>query len=253
MVLLQLMGPFADMRQRRFAVEIVNRKGRHKKDAALRHHVEELGLLVQVAAVLDRVDAGLDRDAQAASAERMAHDAAVEGMRLVGQRLHFVEIEGAVRRPVLGPRAGAAGRRAFDDVGPGAHHPSDDRTDIGEAVDDAVGEQRVVRHAARKSRGADAVADPADRRDDAQRNDEPRPRDQSFVDRPLEPGVEPGGVAHRGVAGFEGLLQHLGGAQCPGALRLVDAPAPRQIVAVHRHVVVAIDQPRQIASCRRHR
>ena len=39
--------------------------------------------------------------------------------------------------------------------------------------------------------------------------------------------------------------QDLGGAQSPGALRLVDAPAPRQIVAVHRHMVVAVDQPGQ--------
>ena len=83
-------------------MEVVNREGRHEEDAALRHHVEQLGLLVQVAAMLDRVDAGLDRNAQPAAAQRMAHDPAIERMRLLGQRLHFVEIEGAVPRPVLG-------------------------------------------------------------------------------------------------------------------------------------------------------
>ena len=124
-MLLQLLGAFADMRQRRFAVELVHRKGRHEKDAALRHHVEQFGLLVEVAAVLDRIDAGLDRDAQPAAAQRMTHDAAIERMGFFGQRLHLVEVEGAVARAVARARAGAAGRRAFDDVGAG---PDDRRT-----------------------------------------------------------------------------------------------------------------------------
>ena len=162
-VLPQMVRPFANMRQRRFAVEVVDRKGRHKEDAALRHRVEQFGLLVEVAAVLYRIDAGLDRDAQAPSAERVTHDAAVERVRLVGQRLHLVEIEGAVARPVLGARAGAAGRRAFDDVRTGSHHAANHRADIGEAVDDPVGQQRILRHAAGKPGRADTVADPADR------------------------------------------------------------------------------------------
>ena len=175
MVLPQMVGPFADMRQRRLAVEIVNRKGRHKEDAALRHRVEQFGLLVEVAAVLDRVDPGLDRNAQAPAAKGVTHDTAVERVRLVGQRLHVVQIEGAVPRPVLGARTGTARGRAFDDVRPGPHHSADHRSDIGKAVDEPVGQQRVVRHAAGKPGRADAVADPADRRDDAQRDDEPRP------------------------------------------------------------------------------
>ena len=203
--------------------------------------------------MVDRIDAGLDRDVQAAPAERMADHAAVERMRLLDQRLHLVEVEGAVARPVAGARAGAAGRGAFDHVGPGAHHAAHHRADIGEAVDDAVGQQRVVGHAARKPRRADPVADAADRRDDDQRQDEPRPRDQPLLDRPLEPGVEPGGVAHRRIAGGERLLQHLRGAQGARRLRLVDAPAPRQVVAVHRQMVVAVDQPRQHRHARRHR
>ena len=207
--------------------------------------VEQFRLLVEIAAVVDRIDAGLDRDAQAAAAERMADHPAVERVRLLDQCLHLVEVEGAVMRPVPRARAGAAGRGAFDHIGPGAHDPPHHRPDIGEAVDDAVGQQRVVRHAARETRRADPVADAADRRDDDERHDEPRPGDQPFVDRPLEPGVEAGGVADRRIAGGERLLQHLGGAQGARRLRLVDAPAPRQIVAVHRQMVMGVDQPRQ--------
>ena len=133
-----MVRPFADMRQRGFAVEVVDREGRHEDDAPLRHSVEEFGLLGEIAAVLDRVDAGLDRNAQSAAAERVAHDAAVERVRLVGQRLHLVQIERAVPWTVLGTRAGAARRGAFDDVGAGPHDPPYDRTHISEAVDDAV-------------------------------------------------------------------------------------------------------------------
>ena len=195
--------------------------------------------------MVDRIDPGLDRDLQPAPAQRMADDPAVERVRLLDQGLHLVEVEGAVHRPMARARAGAAGRGAFDHVGPGAHHPAHHRPHIGEAVDDAVGQQRVVRHAAREAGRADPVADAADRRDDDQRQHQPGPRDQPLVDRPLEPGIEPGGVAHRRIAGGERLSQHLGGAQGARRLRLVDAPAPRQIVAVHRQVVVGVDQPRQ--------
>ncbi len=166
-------------------------------------------------------------------------------MRLLGQRVHLVQVEGAVHWPVLRARAGPASRGAFDDVRTGPHHPANRRADIREAVDDPIRQQWIIRHATGKPGRADAVADPADRRDDAQRDDEPRPGDQPLVDRPLEPGVETGGVAHRGVSHRQGLLQDLGGAQGPGALRLVNAPAPRQIIAVHRHMVVAIDQAGQ--------
>ena len=125
--------------------------------------------------MLYEIDARFDRDAQAPAAERVAHHAAVERVRLVGQCLHLVEIEGAVPRPVPGTRAGPAGGRAFDDIRPRPHYPADYRADICEAVDDPVGQQRVVRHAAGKPGRADPVADPTDRRDDAQRDDEPRP------------------------------------------------------------------------------
>ena len=54
--------------------------------------------------MLDRVDPGLDRDVEPAAAQRMAHDAAVERLRLVDQGLHLVEVEGA-RRAARGPAA----------------------------------------------------------------------------------------------------------------------------------------------------
>ena len=60
-----------------------------------RHPFELRRVLVQIAAVLDRVDPGLDGDVETDAAERMAHHAAVEAVRLVNQRLHLVEVEGA--------------------------------------------------------------------------------------------------------------------------------------------------------------
>jgi predicted dithiol-disulfide oxidoreductase (DUF899 family) len=101
-MLLQVLCPLANMRQGRFAVIFVDREGRHEEDAALGHLVERFRLLVEITAVLDRIDAGLDRDAQPTTAQRVAHHAAIERVRLVGQRLHFVEIEGAVARPMTG-------------------------------------------------------------------------------------------------------------------------------------------------------
>ena len=60
-----------------------------------------------------------------------------------------------------------------------------------------------------------------------------------------EPGVQPTGVADGSVALRERLLDRLRGAEAPRAGRLVEAPAPRQVVAVERHVIVAVDQTGQ--------
>src|SRR5215472_14596323 len=107
-------------------------------------------------------------------------------------------------------RARTAGGRAFYDIGPGPHDPADDRTDIRQAVDDAIREQRVIGHATDKAGRADRVADPTDWRDNTERDDEPWPRDQAFVDRPLKPGIEPSRIAHRSVAAGEGVRQYFG-------------------------------------------
>jgi len=61
------------MGESRFAVVFVDREGRHEKDAALGHRIEQFGPLIQIAAVLDRIDAGLDRNLQSAAAQRVAH------------------------------------------------------------------------------------------------------------------------------------------------------------------------------------
>ena len=145
---LQRLRALANMRLRRSAVVLVDEQRRHKKDAALGHALEMARVLGEITAVLDRIDAGLDRNVEASPAECMAHDAAVERMRLVDERLHLVEIEGAVARPVPLTRAGTAGRGAFDDVGAGPHHLAHDIAYIGDARHDARRDQRVTGDAA---------------------------------------------------------------------------------------------------------
>ena len=70
---------------------------------ALGHPVQMARVLVEITAVLDRVDAGLDRDVEPTAAQRMAHHPAAERMRFLNQRLHLVAIEGAVARSVPSP------------------------------------------------------------------------------------------------------------------------------------------------------
>src|ERR1700749_1957559 len=77
-VLFELLRSFANMRHRRFAVEIVDRESRHKEDPALRHHIDQFRLFAEVTTMLDRIDAGFDRGTQPAAAERVTHDASVE-------------------------------------------------------------------------------------------------------------------------------------------------------------------------------
>ena len=237
------------MRLGRFAVVFVDEQGRHEKDTALGHAFEMARVFVEIAAMFDRIDPRVDRNVEPAAAQRVAHDPPVEGVRLVDQRLHLVKVEGAVARPVARPGAGAAGRRAFDHVGAGPHHPAHHRPHIGERIDDALRQQRIARDAAaiveRQARRTDRVTDAADRRDDRQGQHQARPVDQPFLDRALEPSIEPGGVADHRVAGGERLSQHRRGAQVTGALGLIEAPAMLQRIPVVRHVVVAIDQARQ--------
>src|ERR1051325_6205250 len=126
-MLVQSLGALADVRLRRFAVVFIDEQRRYEKDAALGHAFEMTRILVEIAAVLNRSDAGLDRDVEPAPAERVAHDSTVERVRLLDQRLHLVEIEGAIARAVTRPRTGAAGRRAFDHVGASTHHAAHHR------------------------------------------------------------------------------------------------------------------------------
>src|SRR2546425_4789921 len=106
----------------------------------------------------------------------------------------------SVLRAVTGPRAGAAGRGALDHVRAGADHRPDRRPHALDALGDAWGKARILKEWRRMAGRADAVADPADRRDDPERQDQARPRDQPLVDRETEARVEPAGVPHRRVA-----------------------------------------------------
>src|SRR5579864_6000411 len=121
-VLIEVARPLADMRLRRFAVELVDQKRWDENDAARCHQVEVSRVLIEVTAMLDRIDAGFDRDVEASPAKRMAHHPPIKRMRLLDQRLYLVEIEGPIARSVPRPRAGAAGGRAFDEIGAGSHH-----------------------------------------------------------------------------------------------------------------------------------
>ena len=82
-VLAQRPRAVADVGGLRLAVVLVHGQRGDEEGAALGHHRDELGILVEIAAMLDRVDAGLERQAQAGAAERMAHHLAAERVRLV--------------------------------------------------------------------------------------------------------------------------------------------------------------------------
>src|SRR5207244_10876428 len=90
--------------------------------------------------------------------------------------------------------------------------------------------------------GAVAIADPSDRGDDRERQDEARSRDQPLLDREPEAGVEPATVPYRRVARRQDLAHHPRRPELPGALRLVEPPASHHLVAVEGEVVVTVDE-----------
>jgi len=110
------------------------------------------------------------------------------------------------------------------------------------------GQRRIVRDQARLvARGAHAVTDAADGRDDRDRGEQARPGDEALVDGRTEARVEPAGVTDRRVPGAQRLLDHARGAQVARAAGLVQLPAAGELVAVEGKVVVAVDEPRQDA------
>jgi hypothetical protein len=90
MMFFEIERTLADMRLRRFAVVVVDQHRRYEENFACRHLVDQVGTLVEIGPVLDRVDPGLDRDFEPDATKRMAHDFSVQRMRLIDQCLQFI-------------------------------------------------------------------------------------------------------------------------------------------------------------------
>src|SRR2546425_9343344 len=112
------------------------------------------------------------------------------------------------------------------------------------------GEARVVKKRRFVTGRADRIADPSDRRDDRERQDEARSRDQPLLDREPEAGVEPATIPYRRVTRRQDLAHHPPRPELPGALRLVEPPASHELVAVEREVVVTVDEAGQHGEAR---
>ena len=246
MVLAQRARALAHVRGLRLAVVLVHEQRGREERGVRGHHRDQLGVLVEVAAVLDGVHAGLQRHAQAGAAEGMAHHLAALRVRLVTERAHLVERERRILGPVAGARGGAAGGRALDDVGARADHRAHNAAHVLDAGGHAARQRGIARdQAGLVPRRTDAIADAADGRDDRHRRQQARADDEALVDRRLEAGVETAGIADGRVARPQRLLDHARGAQVARAALLVELPACGQLVAVERQVVVAVDEARQ--------
>ena len=226
-------------------VECVNAECRYEEDALLRHHRSELGVFIDVGAVLDGVDAGLDRKPQARTPKSVAHDAPPAFVRLVHQRLQLFAFEQQVFGAKARRRAGASGGCHLDDVGPRANHLSHLRPHAVRPVGHAPRQPGVGRAGRPVAEWTGDVAHAARRRDEAERHEQPRPGNQTLLYGHPKAGVEPAAVPDRRVARLEGLLEHGGDAHVPQAARLGDAPAAGDLVAERGQVVVAVDETRQ--------
>ncbi len=89
-------------------------------------------------------------------------------MRLVDQRRHLIAIKRLIFGTVAGPGAGATGGGAFDHIRARPHHGAHDIAHLLHTIGHAGGHIGTWRHATDMARGADAVADAANRRDNAQ-------------------------------------------------------------------------------------
>ena len=213
-----------------------------------------LRLLVEIAAVLDRVDPGEQR--RCAGRGRRGRGTS-RGGRAHGTRSTSACISSSENAASIGPWPG---RELAPPVVAVLMTSAPARTIVRTTSRTASGPlatlagRRGSKHgAAAMARRAHAVADAARRRDDLDREHEPRARDQALLDGDLEARVEPARVAHGGVAHGEGLGQHARGAQVRGARRLVEPPARRQPVAVRGQVVVRVDEARGARCARRRR
>ena len=149
------------------AVEAAER--RHQHLAVARHALEQVGSLVEVHAVLDRVDALLDRDLGAGHALAVRRDAVAHAMRLLDQHAHL-----------LARQLGGIGILELDRAGAGRHHLDE----VGAVADllahglaDLVGAVGLAVHA-----GEEAPAG-AGGRDDAAAGQHPRPGEGAVAHR----------------------------------------------------------------------
>ena len=78
------------------AVEDIHGEGGDEENALFRHHGDQFGVFVQVAAVLDGVHTGLDRCPQARSPQGVAHHPPAERMCFIDKRFHLIQIEGGI-------------------------------------------------------------------------------------------------------------------------------------------------------------
>ena len=126
------------------AVEAADR--RHEHLAVARHALEQIGALVEVHAVLDRVDALLDRDLGARHALAVRGDAVAHAVRLLDEDAHLLarQLRGV---GILELDRARAGRHDLDEVGAVAHLLAHRLADLVGAVGLAVhaGEEAAAR------------------------------------------------------------------------------------------------------------
>ena len=191
------------------------------------HHLH--GLVIEERAVLNRVDAGANRDLRPFGAVCVRGGAPAEPMRLVDQRVHLRLRE--LRRPhIVGQRQDAAGRAHLDDVGAVLHLKADRVAELIRAAGDAVGDPRLRPEPLKRIPGVVAMA--AARAKRVNRDEHARTERHAARDRIAQADVDVVGrpdVAHRREAGEQRPPCELGGAKGRFGNR---APQPRDRVRI---------------------
>ena len=222
-------------------VELVDLEGGHEEDALIGHHLDKVGVIGEVAAVLDGSRAGLDGNPEAGATDSVAHGVASQDAGFVDQGGDLGGGELDVHGAVAGAGAGPAGGGELDDVGADPHHLANLGPHSLGPIGDAGGHPGVA--VGMTVAGAAApVGEAAGGGDDVDRVDQAGAGIQTFLDGHLEPGVQTSRVADAGVSGGQGLGHDVGGAEVSEGYGIVEVPAAGQIVALGCQVVVAVDQ-----------
>ena len=137
--------------------------------------------------MLDRVDAGADRDLRPFGAVRVGGRPLVQPMRLVDERIHF-RLRELRRVDLVGEREHAAGRAHLDDVGAVLHLEAHRIAELIGAARDAVGDPGLRAEALIGETGIVAVA--AARAERVDRDEHARPDDEAGGDRVAQPDVD---------------------------------------------------------------